>query len=194
MRTLLLATALLALAPIAHAQVAGMRPAAMAQAAPGASVFVSITGQRSGVIRGEVIQKGREGLHQVLDIDMTVVSPRDAASGLATGKRQHKPLMIIKRVNAGSPQLFAAIATNENLPVVRIDFWEANRLGTAGGSGAEVQTQTITLQNANIASWRQYMHPELGLIEEVQFTYQKITIENKPGKTSGQDDWQAGAR
>jgi hypothetical protein len=34
-----------------------------------------------------------------------VTSPRDAASGLATGKRQHKPITIIKEWDAATPQL-----------------------------------------------------------------------------------------
>jgi hypothetical protein len=36
-----------------------------------------------------------------------VVSPRDAASGMATGKRQHKPITVVKEWGAASPQLLA---------------------------------------------------------------------------------------
>lgn len=191
MKTLIVAAAFFALVSSAHAQNSTLRPLAVSASVVPVSIFASISGQKSGVIKGEVIQKGREGLHQILDFDMAVASPRDAASGLATGKRQHKPLRILKKVNSGSPMLFTAIATNENLPMVRFDFWEPNKLGIVGGGGVEVVTQTITLQNASIASWRQFIHPDLGFVEEIQFTYQKITIENKLGKTAGQDDWMA---
>lgn len=34
-----------------------------------------------------------------------VVSPRDAASGLPTGKRQHKPIRIVKEIDKSSPLL-----------------------------------------------------------------------------------------
>jgi len=34
-----------------------------------------------------------------------VVSPRDSASGMATGKRQHAPVKIVKEWGAASPQL-----------------------------------------------------------------------------------------
>jgi hypothetical protein len=34
--------------------------------------------------------------------ECSVVSPRDAASGLATGKRMHKPFVITKEVNSSS--------------------------------------------------------------------------------------------
>jgi hypothetical protein len=35
-----------------------------------------------------------------------IVSPRDSASGLPTGKRQHKPIVITKELDKSSPLLF----------------------------------------------------------------------------------------
>jgi hypothetical protein len=37
---------------------------------------------------------------------LEIVSPRDSASGLPTGKRQHKPLTITKELDRSSPLLF----------------------------------------------------------------------------------------
>src|SRR3954454_5234673 len=34
-----------------------------------------------------------------------VVSPRDSSSGMATGKRMHKPLTVVKEWGAATPQL-----------------------------------------------------------------------------------------
>ncbi|MDQ8186872.1 type VI secretion system tube protein Hcp [Pelagicoccus sp. SDUM812002] len=45
-----------------------------------------------------------------------LVSPRDAASGLATGKRQHKPITIVKQVDKSSP-LFQASSGNVQNPL-----------------------------------------------------------------------------
>ena len=36
-----------------------------------------------------------------------MTSPRDAASGQATGKRMHKPFTIVKEWGAATPQLMA---------------------------------------------------------------------------------------
>ncbi|MDZ4729820.1 MAG: type VI secretion system tube protein Hcp [Xanthomonadales bacterium] len=36
----------------------------------------------------------------------TVTMPRDAASGMASGKRMHKPMMIIKEYGKSSPQIY----------------------------------------------------------------------------------------
>ena len=40
-----------------------------------------------------------------VQLDENIVSPRDAASGLPTGKRQHKPIRIMKRIDQTTPLL-----------------------------------------------------------------------------------------
>ena len=40
---------------------------------------------------------------------LSIVSPRDAASGLPTGKRMHKPMTIIKEWGAASPKLSCTV-------------------------------------------------------------------------------------
>jgi hypothetical protein len=47
-------------------------------------------------------------------------SPRDAASGLPTGKRQHKPFVITKSVDKASPLLAQAAASGKKLTRVRV--------------------------------------------------------------------------
>jgi len=41
----------------------------------------------------------------VINFDQEIVSPRDAASGLPTGKRQHKPFVITTELDKSSPVL-----------------------------------------------------------------------------------------
>jgi hypothetical protein len=41
----------------------------------------------------------------VINFEQEIVSPRDAASGLPTGKRQHKPFVITKELDKSSPVL-----------------------------------------------------------------------------------------
>jgi hypothetical protein len=40
---------------------------------------------------------------------VSIVSPRDAASGLPTGKRMHKPMTIVKEWGAASPKLSCTV-------------------------------------------------------------------------------------
>ncbi len=45
-----------------------------------------------------------------------IVSPRDAASGLPTGKRQHRPIAVIKPVEASSARAAATTASEATAP------------------------------------------------------------------------------
>lgn len=50
-----------------------------------------------------------------------VISPRDPTSGLPTGKRQHRPLIITKPVDKASPLLAKAAASGTPIPNVRVE-------------------------------------------------------------------------
>jgi type VI secretion system secreted protein Hcp len=105
-----------------------------------------------------------------------IVSPRDPASGLPTGQRQHKPLTITKPMDASSPFFLEALFTNENLTSVLI--------GLLSPSGEEVAT--VKLTNASVSDDVQH-----GSSESISFTYQKITWTWLDGGITAEDDWEA---
>ncbi len=161
------------------------------------NAYMSVKAQKQGLIQGSVTQKGREGKIMVIASDHFVLSPSDAATGLPTGKRQHKPFMITKEVDRSSVQLRAAFVTNENLPEVQIQYWTPN-IKAATGVGSEYQYFTVTLSNARIANIRHVMHnnknPELmryAASEEIALVYQKITWTWTDGGITYSDDWEA---
>jgi type VI secretion system secreted protein Hcp len=160
------------------------------------NAYLSLTGQKQGLIQGSVTQKGREGKIMIIAVSHEIVSPRDAASGLPTGKRQHKPLVLTKEIDKSSPLLFNSLVNNENISKFELQFW-APQLRASAGTGTEVQHYTITLENANIASISSRMpnnkHPDLmkfAEYEEVAFTYQKITWTWNDGGITAEDDWE----
>lgn len=61
----------------------------------------------------------------------SVVHEADAASGLATGKRQHSPITIVKEVDKASPLLAQAMATHKPISQMSITF----EGGTGSGPG-----------------------------------------------------------
>jgi type VI secretion system secreted protein Hcp len=153
---------------------------------------VKITG-RTGLFRGESTAKGRENSMEGLRFSSQVTSPRDVATGLPSGKRQHSPITFTKMWGPASPQIFQACVTNEVLPTVKFEFWRAIP------GGKEVIYQTITLTNASISSVRRYIGvaaggdpPDPRALEDVSFTFQKIEIQdNAMGGTAAMDDWAA---
>src|SRR4051812_11382663 len=144
------------------------------------NAYLKLKGQKQGDIKGSVTQKGREGKIMVIAVQHEIVSPRDAASGLPTGKRQHKPFIITKELDKSTPLLQSALSNNENIPEWELQFWKPQNSAMAG-VGAEFQNYTVKLTNANIASinFRMLNNKNPLLMpfveyEEVAFTYQKI--------------------
>ena len=160
------------------------------------NAYLRLKAQKQGDIAGSVTLKGREKQIMVIAVEHEVVSPRDPASGLPTGKRQHKPLVITKELDRSSPLLYTALVTNENISSFTLDFLAPQ--SKAGAVGTEINAYTISLTNARIASIRTVMPnnkiPELTKLatyEEVAFTYQKITWTWNDGAITASDDWES---
>jgi len=156
-----------------------------------------LKGQKSGQIKGSVIQKGREDSIAVIAVSHAIVSPRDPQSGLPTGQRMHKPFVFTKELDKATPILYNVLCTNENLTEAVFKFWTPQIRATSG-TGSEVQHFTIKLTNANIASidfrMANIRHPDLVKFteyEEVALTYEGIEWTWMDGGISASDSWLA---
>ena len=156
------------------------------------NAYLKLKGQKQGEIKGSVTQKGRENKIMVIAVSHEIVSPRDSASGLPTGKRMHKPFVITKELDKASPLLYNVLVNNENVQEWELQFWQPS------ATGAEKQHYTVKLTNANIASMSFRMannkHPDLmkfAEYEEIAFTYQKIEWTWMDGGITAMDDWEA---
>jgi type VI secretion system secreted protein Hcp len=154
------------------------------------NAYLKLKGQKQGEIKGSVTQKGREGKIMVIASNHSIISPRDAASGLPTGKRMHKPFIITKELDRSSPLLYNALVNNENITEWELQFWQP------GPTGTEIQHYTVKLTNANIASIEFNMPNNKDPLlmkyaeyEEVAFTYQKIEWVWVNGGITAMDDW-----
>ncbi|HEY2616656.1 MAG TPA: type VI secretion system tube protein TssD [Acetobacteraceae bacterium] len=155
--------------------------------------YMTLKGKVSGDIKGSVTTPGHEGAIRVVAVQHEITSPRDAQSGLPTGRRQHKPFVVTKELDRSSPILYRMLATNETITSLVVKF-----MASAGPSGATVNDYTVTLTNASIADITFVMpstvdatlskSPEL---DRVSFTYQKIEWTWTEGGISASDDWAA---
>jgi type VI secretion system secreted protein Hcp len=156
------------------------------------NAYLKLTGETQGEIKGSVTQAGREDSILVIATAHEIVSPRDAASGLPTGKRQHKPFVVSKELDKSTPLLMNALVNNENISSLECRYWQPS------ASGQEVQHYTVELTNASIAAVRSEMlnnkvpenmqHKER---EHISFCYQKITLTWEDGGITAEDDWEA---
>jgi type VI secretion system secreted protein Hcp len=122
---------------------------------------------------------------RVLGFDSLLTSPHDAATGQATGQRRHAPFKLAIPLGAASVQAFKAATTGESIKSVELS------LPDAGGN----VYYRIKLTNARIVSVHQYHTgtADTHELEEVQFVYQKIELEDVATHRTVVDSWAGGA-
>jgi|CZKU01.1.fsa_nt_gi type VI secretion system secreted protein Hcp len=162
---------------------------------------INVEGVKSGKYPGEGLQaSASKNWIPVLSFTNDLQSPRDIATGQASGKRQWKPVKITKEWGATSPLALNSLVTNESIKTVNIEFIKTK------DSGEEYTYQTIKLTNASFAAIRRFTDdPESDdesssrhtggddtmELEEWSFTFQKIEVADNDGKTTFMDDWAA---
>ncbi len=158
-----------------------------ADAALNAYLILKVNGVQ---IEGSADQAGREGQIEIYGWNHTIVAPRDAASGLPTGKRQHLPITVTKPVDKATPLILQALVNNDRieatLECIRPD----------PDTSAEQHYYTVELLNGSIAGIRQEMlnnkYPEnapLPIMEKITFTYQIVERRWEPKPTVARDIW-----
>jgi type VI secretion system secreted protein Hcp len=156
------------------------------------TAYVAISGKSQGDIKGDCPQGGdKKDKILVYAIDHRVEIPSDTHTGLPTGQRIHKPLIITKHKDVSSPKIYKAVCTGEQLTVT-LDLYRIKADGT------EEKYFTIKLEEAIVVNVRQYT-PMTFLpenkpyhdMEEVAFTYSKITWTYNDGNIEYVDDWKA---
>jgi type VI secretion system secreted protein Hcp len=156
------------------------------------NAYLTLKGQKQGAFNGPVTQKGRENSILVHSFSNEILSDRDPTSGLATGKRVHKPILILKEVDKTSPLFWNALVNNETLITWELRFWAPT------AAGVEKQIYTVSLTNAGIASISEFMPDNedpalasLPLLEEISFAYQKIQWTWTDPAVTASDDWES---
>jgi type VI secretion system secreted protein Hcp len=121
-----------------------------------------------------------------------IVIPRDPQSGQPTGQRIHQPMKITKVFDQASPLLFQALTTGERLTSVEIKWYR----NTA--EGALEHYFTVELEDAIIVDIVAFMpncldpsQAHFTHMEEVSFTYSKITWTHEAAGAMGSDNWRA---
>ena len=159
------------------------------------NAYLKLKGQKQGEIKGSVTQKGRENKILVIAANHDITSPRDTATGLATGKRTHKPLIITKELDKATPLLYNSLVNNELITEFELQFWTPQKSANTG-IDKERQHYTIKLTNACVVDIKFRMpnnkNPDLMNLaeyEEIAFNYQKIEWLWTDGGITTTDNW-----
>ena len=156
----------------------------------GASITMNVKGKKSGVINGGApkTMKGADNAFQLIYCQSAIMSPRDPQSGLPTGQRMHLGIEVVGRNCVGTPGLWQALVTNEELEV-KISFWSQH----GQGSGVTQKVYyTIELEKANLATMDHMTSEADGtLFYRCRFTYNKITWTWLDGNLTSMDNWES---
>lgn len=152
--------------------------------------YLKLTGTTQGAIEGDCTQQGHEKTILVYAMDHQVEIPRDTHTGLATGQRLHKPMVVTKHLDCASPKLQAACVSGERMTEVVLEFYRINE------RGLEEHYYTIKLENAIVVETRLFKpmtfieeNKPYHDMEEISFTYEKIIWTYVTDGIEAEDDW-----
>jgi type VI secretion system secreted protein Hcp len=154
--------------------------------------FLSITGKNQGKIEGSCAIDGHAGTILVQAEISHVKIPRNPQTGLPAGKRVHEPFLITKEIDKASPKILQALTTGEQLTEVLLEYF---RISSAG---KEELYYTIKLENAIVVSLEKWFpncldkaKQSYGHMEDVSFSYEKVTWSFTPDGIEADDSWLA---
>ncbi len=130
-------------------------------------------------IDGEATDAQHDKWIDVLSTDWGIAMERDAASGLPTGKRQHKPVSVTKPLDKASPKLMEAITTGRFYPTVTIHL--TRQIGDSTVTYLEYE-----LKSVSVTSWSTSGDADDRPTEEVSLNYEEIIMTYSEYDESGQ--------
>ncbi|SNR89777.1 type VI secretion system secreted protein Hcp [Humidesulfovibrio mexicanus] len=152
--------------------------------------YMAVKGNTQGDIKGDGSQSGdKKDKILVYGSDHTVEIPKDTHTGLPTGQRVHHPFTVTKHKDQASPKLFKACCTGEQCTIT-LDYYRIDP------TGREQKYYTVKMEEAIVVSLREYSPltflPEnkpYHDMEDVSFTYSKITWTYTDGNIEYVDNW-----
>ena len=144
--------------------------------------YINFTNSKQAPRKGESSSFGKSVLHSY---NFGVVAPRDASSGMMSGKRTHQPVTIRKEVDQASPSLYQAMLSKKPLEC-QIELYKTGHtrpnysLQLSGGVVSGIRHGSSTAKGRGSFEY-----------EEVNFVFQQIEVTWNDGGISAKDDWNA---
>jgi type VI secretion system secreted protein Hcp len=145
-------------------------------------------------IQGESTQtsEGRENTIECTHFESETMTSREVQSGMSTGRRQHKPLLIKKAIDKSTPLIAKALTKNTKIDG-EFKFFRPN----PAGDGTTQHFYTVKISNGRVASqkmineWSAPGAEHAGPpSEEVTFVFQTIMWRYEVGGVEHEDTWQ----
>ncbi|WP_242396307.1 type VI secretion system tube protein TssD [Anaeromyxobacter oryzisoli] len=144
-------------------------------------------------VKGESTQTslGREGSIECISYEQAVKTAREEGTNMVTGRRQHQPIKIVKRIDQSSPLIMKALTENQKVEAV-FKFYRPN----PSGDGTTEQFYTVQLKEANVSAVKQEVPDTIakdtaGLppLEQIEFVFKEIIWRFEKGGVEHPDKW-----
>ena len=126
---------------------------------------------------------------RIIEINHSLMIPKDPQSGQPTGQPVHEPVCITKLMDKASPLLANALIDGEDLTEVLVSFYRTS------GTDFELYA-TWKLEQAKVVGIKPILPnildpnmEQFGQMEQVYFSYGKISWDHVAGGTSGCGDF-----
>jgi type VI secretion system secreted protein Hcp len=156
------------------------------------NAYLRLRADSQGDILGSVTLAPHAGKILVTAVEHGLISPRDVATGQASGKRQHSPIKITKPLDRATAPLYRALVYNESIIEAQLQLFRP------GPSGQEEAYFTIDFWTGFVTSIDLLMPnnedptlQERDSFEVVSFVYQRIKWSWAPdGGLTAEDTWE----
>jgi type VI secretion system secreted protein Hcp len=148
-----------------------------------ADIGLKITGKTQGEFKGGTLKKDRKNEFDIWSVYHTVESPRDAQSGMATGRRVHNAIVLVGETTGGVAQMYTALFKNETLSKVVIEYWRSSK------EGKQEVYFSITLENGFLLELENIQDETGRPCFRAHITYQSIELTWKEGNLTANDTW-----
>jgi type VI secretion system secreted protein Hcp len=142
-----------------------------------ADTFLHVQTKRAGKIKGEATTDGHVDDIEVRSWTWGVAASSAIGSTAATGRRQYKHLVVVKRIDSASTALLSALATNDEVKEATLT------LRKAGGDALDYYK--MKLAAARIVSIDVSVDEHATPVETVGIAYTKIDVEYKRQQSAG---------
>ena len=150
-----------------------------------AAAFIKFDG-----IDGEAVDKDHQGWSDLTSMQWGVGRAITPASGLPTGKRQHKPVSIVKPLDKATPLLMRDCSSGKAVSEVEIHLTRTGRDG-ARETYLIIKMQDVIISSYDVASGNDDSGEPIRPLEQLELTYSSITWTYVDGGVEYTDDWAA---
>jgi type VI secretion system secreted protein Hcp len=151
-------------------------------------LFLKVNGED---VQGESSQvsEGRENSIECTYFESEMSTTREVQTGMATGRRQHKPLVIKKSIDKSTPLIAKALTKNSKIEG-EFKFYRPN----PAGDGTTQHFYTVKISDGRVASqtmtneWTRPGEPHAApAAETITFVFQTITWRYEQGGVEHED-------